>query len=501
MSGKPNIIYILTDDQRAELLGLMGHPVLKTPNLDRLGSEGVVFSNAFCTSPVCTPSRASHLLGQWERKHGVNFNSNSTVSEKSWNDSFPMRLKHNGYFVGWVGKNHVPVGTNGYLNGYMESTMDFWYGNHNHSGFYVKEANNGENYQRSRFDTQVEVFEEGVMNFLDAERYPLETPTGHLPRRPKDQPFCLCVTFNLPHSFGTGSMRLRDSDDELYRTAYRDQMDHIPLPETYVAYDNIQTPRLPMSLYNGVYLPSYDYVKSPESLRERMVRMFQAVTGIDRFVGHLRDELHRLGISQDTLIVFSTDHGIHFGEHGIGGKCFLYEEDIRIPLIIYDPRLPDNLRGQTRDEMVVVPDFAPTVLDLAGVDIPSAMQGTSLKPLITNRLGSDGWRRDLFAEQLMDIQNYPKSECVREKEWKYIRYFQRTEDPAQEGETYRSTLDSYRDFIEESPIDKSKAVYEELYYLARDPREKHNLAYNPNYETKLTEMRDRLLVLCESVKD
>jgi arylsulfatase A-like enzyme len=307
----------------------------------------------------------------------------------------------------------------------------------------------------------------------------------------------LCITFNLPHSYGTNTMKLRPSDNDLYRSAYRDELDRLPLPETYFAYDDIIRPRLPKDVYNGVYLSSYDYVKSPEALRERLMRMCQTVTGIDRAVGRLLEQLEQLSLADNTIIVYSTDHGIHFGEHGIGGKCFLYEEDLRIPLIIYDPRLPQKRRGQVREEFALTPDLAPTVLELAGVELPASMQGTSLAPLLRGERVE--WRNDFFAEQLMDIQNYPKSECVRSEHWKYIRYFPRTEDPLQAGELYRSTLDDYDEFLSGSIEGKVRSVYEELYHLAEDPNEKVQLADDPRYQNVLNEMRGRLVQLAGEV--
>ena len=135
----PNIIYILGDDQRADMLGCAGHPVLTTPHLDQLAKDGTRFTKAHCTSPLCTPSRACHYLGQWERQHGINFNSGTAVSPEAWQQSFPMLLKQAGYFTGWVGKNHVPVGEGGYASGVMEDVFDYWYGNHGHTGFYPKD--------------------------------------------------------------------------------------------------------------------------------------------------------------------------------------------------------------------------------------------------------------------------------------------------------------------------------------------------------------------------
>lgn len=482
MINQPNIIYVLTDDQRAELLGCMGHPVLKTPHLDQLAQNGVLFKNAYCTSPVCTPSRACHYLGQWERKHGVNFNSNSSVSVEAWEYSLPMLLKKKGYYIGWVGKNHVPVGDQGYESGYMEQHFNFWYGNHDHTGFYPKERF-PEVYGHAQHHTQAEVFGEGIAHFLDPS----------VSNRPSDQPFGLFVTFNMPHSSSTwATMEMRPEDDELYKSTYRENMKHFPLPKTYLSYmDAFNRPRLPKSVYNGRYLTSYDYVRTPNAMREQMVRVFQTVTGIDRVIGKMMKQLEELGIADNTIIVFSTDHGIHWGEHGLGGKCFLYEEDLHIPLIVYDPRLPEGRRGQVRKEFALVPDLAPTVLDMAGCEIPETMQGRSLLPLITGE--SVAWREEFFAEQLMDIQNYAKSECIRTTEWKYIRYFPRTEDPAQEGMAYRSTLDDYHAFLSATADPELCPVYEELFHLTEDPLEKTNVADQPQYQGVLDDMRRRLL--------
>ncbi len=494
-----NVIYILDDDHRAELLGCAGHPILKTPHLDKLAKQGIRFKNAFCTSPICTPSRTCHYLGQWERKHGVNFNSHSSVAPEAWEKSFPQQLKKAGYFTGWVGKNHVPVGQNGYTSGYMENIFDYWYGNHNHSGFYPKtQAPGGKIYGQAQQDTQVEIFEEGAMNFLDPQEAFLQNAKKPLPKRPKDQPFCLCLTFNLPHAYSTGNMQLRPEDDPLYHLTYRDQFDQIALPKTYAQVGTPSPPRIPLDVYNNVRIPSYDYVHTPLVLRERRIREFQAITGIDRAIGHLREKLDELNLTENTLIIFSTDHGIHHGEHGLGGKCFLYEEDLRIPMIVYDPRLEKADQGQVRDEMVLVPDLAPTVLDLCDQPIPDTMQGCSLAPLLNNQ--STDWRQDFFAEQLMDIQNYPRSEAVRSHDWKYIRYFKRTEDPAQTHLYYKGTLDHYDDCLT-STLKNEQPIYEELFDLTNDPLETQNLATDPSQQDRLQALRQRIMTLGQQAKE
>ncbi len=488
----PNIIYILGDDHRQDFTSLEGHDVVQTPNLAALCQEGYYFKNSFCTSPVCTPSRACHYSGLWERAHGINFNSKSSMSLEAWANTFPMILKQHGYQTAWVGKNHVPVGEKAYQGDAMEQTFDYWYGNHNHSFFYPKEnPGHGEIYKNAALDTQVEVFEEGAMNFLDPQKEFIESCSRPLIYRDTTKPFCMCLTFNLPHDCSTDTMELRESDDEMYKSLYRDQLDALRIPETYIAKEDITTPRLPAWLYSGEYIPSYNYVKTIPALKERMVRICQTVTGVDRAVGHLRAKLDELGIADNTIIVFSTDHGIHHGEHGLGGKCFLYEQDLRIPLMIYDPRNKPQNGGKVIEEMVAVPDFAPTILALAGVEIPSNMQGTSMLPLLGQTTQpATPWREELFVEQLMDTQNYAKSEAIRTKDWKYIRYFARTEDPAYEGYRIRNTADDYYAFLTEST--QMPIAYEELYHIAQDANEVHNLVDDADSQAQLAYFRGRI---------
>lgn len=141
--------------------------------------------------------------------------------------------------------------------------------------------------------------------------------------------------------------------------------------------------------------------------------------------------------------------------------------------------------------MALVPDLATTVLEMAGCSVPNTMQETSLMPLICNEACQ--WRDDFFAEQLMDIQNYPKSESIRTEEWKYIRYFSRTEDPEQSGHIYRSTLDNYEDFLIESGKADFKPAYEELYNLKNDPYEEINLIKEEASHEIVKDMRQRII--------
>jgi len=165
-SRRPNVIVILADDMQTGVTGYEGNPIIKTPNIDKLAAEGTVFNKGFATSAVCTPSRTSLLTGLYERRHGINFNSNSSMTEEAWSQTYPMLLKDNGYFVGWIGKNHTPVGKNeageiGYNSGVMDKSFDYWYASHGHLGFYPKEKKKHAIFKNAEADTQVEIMEEG----------------------------------------------------------------------------------------------------------------------------------------------------------------------------------------------------------------------------------------------------------------------------------------------------------------------------------------------------
>jgi arylsulfatase A-like enzyme len=475
--GRPNILVILTDDQRADHLGVNGHPVLRTPNLDHLAEEGMNFRNAFASSTACTPNRTCILTGQYERKHGVNFNSGSSLKEEAWERTYPMLLKKAGYYVGYVGKNHTPIGKSdlgvGYPSGVMEGSFDYWYGNHNHSTFYPK--NKFPIYRNARANSQVEIFTEGALNFL-SEQHGFAGASEFLISRPLDQPFCLLVNLNVPHNKGTGTMRMLPKDHQLYKSAYRDQIENLPVPATYLAEHEIKRPKLPSRVYNGQYLNSYSYVKSRADLQERMVRVCQTVEGVDRMVGALLAKLKQDGVANNTVTFFTSDHGIQHGEHGLGGKVLLYEESLRVPMIVHDPRVPKEHRGKVSEELALSIDLAPTILELAGLPMDDEMQGMSLIPLMDQK--TVDWRNDFFAENLFTGQNYPRIEAVRERKLKYIRYFS------------NSHRIPYRKLLLAS-IEGESPIFEELYDLSKDLRERKNLVGEKDYRMDLVRLRKR----------
>ncbi|MCF2947100.1 sulfatase-like hydrolase/transferase [Paraglaciecola aquimarina] len=498
VNKRPNIILILTDDQPYGYLGVTGNKVVETPNIDNLANQGVLFTNAHVSSAICTPSRVSLLLGQYERKHAVNFNSGTAVSPEAWKNSYPVKLRESGYYTGWVGKNHVPVGEQGYATGLMEKSFDYWYAGNGHIFFYPKEKH--PIFSEAQSNTQVEIVEEGTLDFLNSNEHKFDKALKFMDRRPTNKPFMLSINFNLPHGAGTSNMKMRDTDDTLYRTKYRDI--DMPLPEHYVAKSDIKTPKLPADLLRVEDRQvGYNYSDTPEENKERLTRQMQAMTGIDRLVGNLVRELKRQEIADNTVIIFTSDHGLFMGEQGLGGKALCYEKTTHVPLIVYDPR--KGKQESKSSALVQTIDIAPTMLKLAGVEVPSTMQGEDIRNVIYK--GKDAEREYVFTENLWSTHfGNPRCEAIQDQKWKYIRYYKNNNMSATQKIAiakemgipvnkilygmHDNDIVVYRDYLDSS-LKGEPAVYEELYDLKADPSELVNLAGNQSYQQKLGELR------------
>ncbi|MEL7163611.1 MAG: sulfatase/phosphatase domain-containing protein, partial [Bacteroidota bacterium] len=308
--------------------------------------------------------------------------------------------------------------------------------------------------------------------------------------------------FNLPHGSSTSTMQLRESDDEIYRTLYRDL--ELPLPPEYVAKENIETPKLPADLHHVADRQTgYDYVDEPTTLRERYVRQLQAMTGIDHMVGQLRAELKRLGLAENTVLIFTSDHGLFMGEYGLGGKAFCYEKTTHVPLIVYDPRAPANKRNKNEDALVQSIDVAPTLLAAAGIPVPESYQGKNLLPLLAGEITSV--REYVFTENLWSNHfGNPRCEAIQNREWKYIRYYRNDNFSAKQKiavakemgipvnvmlyRVHDPEIAVYRSFVE-GPLRGEAPVYEELFHLKTDPRERENLAADLRHAAVLKKLR------------
>lgn len=473
---QPNVIFIKTDDQRYDSLSMTGHPVTKTPNLDSLAQEGVFFENAYITSPICGPSRANFFSGQWERKNRIGFTmvSKNTLPTAVFDQSWLMRLKAAGYLTGYIGKNHVSVGAPQDKNRYMYENIDFCYMRSGHLGF---DLHRKKEFQNLKNSSQVEGLYEATDVFMrptEDKNYFFENADDSfkdfLVRRDDSRPFALSINFNLPHEASIGRMGQKETDPDMYRELYNEVRGDQVMP---IGYPN------PVSLPENVFrqdelMPYYQNLKE-KALIEKMTRMSRAVTAIDNFVGQLRQDLIDLGIADNTILVFASDHGLLLGEHGLGGKTFLYEESVRIPMIVYSPHFEGDTVGRVVQEFVVGQDVPATILELCGLDVPESYQGESMVPLIEGK--SVEWRQEVFCESLFTQQGYPRMEAVRGKKWKYIRYFSKEND--------RNL------YLPDASINGEQPIYEELFNMETDPNEQVNLASNPEYASVLSAYRDR----------
>jgi len=427
-SPRPNILLLITDDQRYDQMGNL-NPLLHTPEMDRLAAEGVRFEYAFVTTSICAASRASMLCGVVERTHRYTFRT-PPLAQRFVDLSFPKRLRAAGYRTAYVGKFGVtlPRGARGRMYDYFaERRHPYW-----------KKQPDGS--LRHLTDIEGDL----AVAFLE------DHAAHHLPR-----PFCLTVGFNAPHA--------EDANPQQYIWAH-------PEDDLYL---HVKPPRPPLSspeFYQ--HLPEYlrdgtmnrhrwQWRFNFESKRQAMTKGYwRLISGVDRVIGRIRARLHGLGLARNTVILMIGDNGYFLGERGYAGKWLGYEPSIRIPLLMYDPTGRYARPGLRPKAFVLNCDIPPTILDLAGLPVPAAMQGRSLLPVARGKTPPD-WRQDVWLEHLMMEPTIRKYEGLRTTRYKYLRYFE------------------------------ANPVVEELYDLETDPLETVNLINSPVHQEVVRQLRRR----------
>ncbi|MFK7954526.1 MAG: sulfatase-like hydrolase/transferase [Lysobacterales bacterium] len=475
-AAKPNIIFLLADDQRADSLSVAGHPFVQTPHIDALAQEGTRFTQAFTVEPICAPSRFAFFSGQYERTSGLGFNSPYQVSEAQWNETYPALLQDAGYHTGFVGKFGVQYYQ---LDGGASAKFDYWRGHDGWLPFFPKDLPGNpatHTYKNAEKSIVTEIMGEYITDFLRS--------------RPPDSPFSLSVSFSAPHNSIVSSMFPDGAEENcqprgcdvmgfaannnpvlqghpFYGSLYRDS--EWPLPSDVGAdpYQFIPEGVIDHEARKQWYAYNYQRELQPEHL----VRYHQTISGIDAVVGQLVSELEQQGIADNTIIIYASDHGLLNGEYGTGGKGLLYDLVARIPLIVYDPRAPASQRGLTIDDLVLSIDVPSTILTHAGLPIPQIMQGRAL--LSGTRLAP---REEVFLESLTTAEGNPFIEAIRTQEWKYVRYLQPQGCPYEE---------QHLDFSDDKPI------FEQLFRLSEDPAERVNLANDPRYASVLMNFQQR----------
>ena len=480
-NSPPNIIFLLSDDQRDNTFSAMGHPVIKTPNTDVLINEGVRFTNTYIAEPVCSPSRVGFFTGLHERVSGVGFTSSYDLSEGQWEESYPALLRNSGYHTGFIGKFGLEHYT---FKGRASEKFDYWKAHDGWAKFWPKGLENCSDYEDSGEDIITPIMGESIEEFLV--------------QVPDDKPFCLSVSFSVPHGSQVKSMFPDNKESQicmipaneyeplkghpLYDTLYRDYDIRIPAETASDPYVHI--PRHILDQQKGRATGTYIYNYNKVSCREHHIRYYQQIAGMDKVIGDMLESLRKKGLSENTIIIFASDHGLLMGEFGMGGKALLYDLTSKIPCFIYDPRMPDENRGHTIDRLVSSLDITSTILDYAGINIPAVMQGESLIPLMEGNSGK--WREELFLESFFTGRDNPFCEGIRMGHWKYIRM-------------YRGGLWGYTE--EDLDFGGRKPDFEQLFNLHEDPGEKNNLINEYEGTEILAELRTKTAGYAEAMNE
>jgi len=419
---KHNVVVLYADDWRFDTLGVAGNPILKTPHLDALAKDGFRFTQSYVTSSVCGVSRASLFTGQWMSRHkNVGFKSFKTP----WSESYPGLLRENGYHVGHVGKWH---------NGdFPAEHFDYGKAYARHHWIEDEEGNKVHVTQKNEND---------ALEFLRS--------------RPKGKPFVLTVAFFATHAVD------------------REEQQFFPQPESMKLYTDVSIP-VPVTANDKAFrkLPSFIANEqnegrnrwfwrfdTPEKYQLMMKNYYRLATEVDAVCGRVIAELKDQGVYDETLIIFTGDNGYFHGEHGLADKWYPHQESIRVPLIVRDPRMAEQMRGKTNGDFTLNVDLAPTILGVADIVAPTTIQGRDLEPLYSGRSVSD-WRTEFFYEHptLKNKDFIPSSEALVRKDWKYF---------------YWPEYD-----------------HEQLFHIAKDPYEENDVINDDANSLVLKEMRQR----------
>ncbi|VAX27065.1 Arylsulfatase [hydrothermal vent metagenome] len=432
---KPNIIFILTDDQRWDAMGSNNAEIL-TPEMDKLAKDGVKFTNAFVTTPICAVSRASILSGEYALRNGIK-DFKTHFSDSAYAFTYPMQLKQAGYRIGFIGKYGV-----GREEDFPKDKYDYW-GCFPGQGTYWHKDSLGNAVHLTK------ILGNRALSFIK--------------ESPKDKPFCLSISFKAPHA--QDRREIEFLFDSTYIDLYKDKV--FPTPETGA---DIYWKSFPewFRKNNEARIRWKKRFSTPEKYQRTLHGYYRLIYGADIQIGRIRKLLKETGRDKNTIIMFMGDNGFYLAEHGMAGKWYAHEESIRVPLIIYDPRVEEIQKGLVNDKMALNIDIAPTILDYAGFEIPKTMQGKSLRNILYNNKSS--WRNEFFFEHPFKYKRIPRSEGIVTKDWKYIRFIDR------------------------------KPGAEWLYNTGNDPKEKVNLAEDKKYSEIKAQLKKRFEKLKEKVR-
>ena len=426
----PNIVFFFTDDQTTSTLGCYGNEIIQTPNIDDLARRGTRFENAFVSHSICWVSRTTILTGLVGRSYGTS-SSPDVARADAVETLYSDILRDHGYRTGYFGKWHAKM-----PRGYQRQDHFDAFEAIGRNPFYKKQPDGS-----LRHETEV-IVDRGI---------------EFVRQQPKGKPFALNMWFNACHA--------EDSDR-------RPGIGHFPWPRAVDGmYEDLTMPRprlddsqifeaQPEFLRTTINRARYFWRWNTEQKYQTNMRAYyRMVSGIDGAIGRFLKVLDELGIADNTIIVYSADNGYHMANRGFAGKWSHYEEALRVPLIVMDPRVDKEQQGQVTDAMALNVDLPATFLDWAGVTIPARYQGASLMRVVSSGKPAN-WRTETFHEHFAVRNRIPAFEGLRNAKYKYVRYF-------------------------------DHGNYEFLHDLENDPDELVNLANDSKHAATLKSMRER----------
>ena len=453
---KPNILFIMTDDHTTQAMSCYGSKMNATPHMDRIANEGIRFEKCFCTNSLCAPSRASILTGKYSHLNGVKTLSDNFDSRQV---TFPQLLQTSGYQTALFGKWHLGHGGNSDPTGF-----DYWDVIEDQGDYFDSTMINMDGTKRREKGYITDIVTDMSIDWLK--------------KRDTNKPFLLMCYHKAPHRPW--------EPDEKHADMYTDE--EIPYPINFDDDYAGKAAAASLNMNKIEWLGEMDCKGlPPDDLDERGVKRWKyqrfikdylrVVASVDDNIGRMLDYLEQEGISEDTMVVYTSDQGFFLGEHGWFDKRFMYEEPLRMPYIVRYPRAIKA--GSVCDKMVQNIDFAPTFLDYAGIEIPEEMQGVSFRHLQEGR-DVPGWRDRIYYRyyQHPDAANVLQHFGMRTERYKIIKYFVKAGD--------------YGIFPEKSW---------ELYDLEADQYEMNNLYYEDRFKELREQLKKELFDLKESLDD
>ena len=424
---KTNIIFILTDDQRFDAIGYAGNELAHTPEMDKLAKDGTFFKNAMVTTPICAASRASLLTGLYERTHRFNFQSGN-IRDEYMDQAYPKLLRDAGYYTAFYGKYGVRY------NG-EEALFDEY------------ETYDRNNAYKDRRGYYYKTIEEDTVHLT---RYTGQKALDFIESANANIPFCLALNFSAPHAHDGAK------DQYFWQDESKNVLANTIVPPPSLG-DDTYFDRLPEPVREGFNRVRWKWrYDNPEKYQHSVKGYYRMIAGIDNEIAKIRKRLKSQGLDKNTVIILMGDNGYFLGERQLAGKWLMYDNSVRVPLIVFDPRVKEQ---KDSEELALNIDVPATIMDIAGVPQPTSWQGKSLMPIAQKK--TKNLERDtVLIEHIWEFDNIPPSEGVRTKDWKYFRYVN----------------------------DQSS---EELYYLKTDKKETKNLATSSNHQATLKAFRKK----------